>query len=138
MKNGILKKFFEKFKEWRDQRKVTVITPLPKDFNWDKVNKASSKSTSPQELVELLRDTELSEIEKTWIYCNVASNPNAFPETLIELSKSDKHAVRDYVVQNPSAPVEALTELAKDEVEHIRRIAESRLAELNLPKNSIT
>lgn len=135
MKNGILKKFFEKIKEWRDQRKVTVITSLPKDFNWDKVNKASSKSTSSKELDELLRDPELSESEKTWIYCNVASNPKAFPETLIELSKSKNHKVRDNVVLNPSAPVEALTELSKDEVEHIRRIAERRLAELNSQKN---
>ena len=127
MKNGILKKFFEKIKEWRDQRKVTVITSLPKDFNWDKVIKASRISTSPAELDELLKDTELSEFEKVSIYCNVASNPKAFPKTLIELSKSENHVVREGVVRNPSAPFEALTQLSKDEVAYIREIAEERL-----------
>ena len=131
MKNGILKKFFEKIKEWRDQRKVTVITSLPKNFNWDKVNKARSISTSPEELDELLKDTELSKDEKALIYCYVARNSRTFPKTLIELSKSENFVVREAVVWNDSAPFEALTQLSKDEVTYIRRIAERRLAELN-------
>ena len=114
----ILKKVFEKFKTWRNQRKVTYIVG---ETDWEKVRKARNEYALPDELDELSKDEDGS------VRVAVARNPKTTAATLDCLSKDPNHVVREEVALNKNTSEKTIVFLTEDKNKYVRLAAEKRL-----------